>query len=73
MSSITPRHRYQIRVGCQLEEQRLRRFDGVASWVIEQDVTTLHTSPLDQSALHGFLGQMRDLNIELVSLERPLF
>ena len=70
MENVTPRHRYRIRVGCHLEEQRLRRFDGVAAWVVEQGETTLRTVPLDQSALHGLLGQIRDLNIELVSLER---
>ena len=70
MESVISRHRYRIRVGCHLEEKRMKRLDGVSTWVVERDAMALDTVPLDQSALHGLVGQIRDLNIVLISIER---
>ena len=70
MESVISRRRYRIRVGCHLEEQRMKRLGGVSTWVVEGDAMALDTVPLDQSALHGLVGQIRDLNIVLISIER---
>lgn len=33
-------------------------------------ITTIESPVLDQSALHGLLNRIRDLNLELISLEQ---
>ena len=60
---------YQIRLhGC-LEERWLRWFEGLT---IDQrsEKETVITGTMDQAALHGILSTIRDLGMELVSVEQ---
>ena len=59
---------YQIRVKGQLDKSRSEWFEG---WTItpEDDETTLLTGRVaDQSALHGVLIKLHNLNLPLVSV-----
>ena len=59
---------YQIRVKGQLDNNRSEWFEG---WTItsEDDGTTLLTGHVaDQSALHGVLIKIRNLNLPIVSV-----
>ena len=60
---------YQIKVKGQLDSGRSEWFEG---WTItqEEDGTTLLTgSVTDQSALHGILIKIRNLNLPIVSVK----
>jgi hypothetical protein len=59
---------YQIKVKGQLDTSRSEWFEG---WTITQgnDGTTLLTGPVtDQSALHGVLIKIRNLNLPIISV-----
>lgn len=59
---------YQIMVKGQLDNSRAEWFDG---WTItrENNGTTLLTGLVtDQSALHGTLTKIRDLNLTIISV-----
>ncbi len=60
---------YQIKVKGRLESQWSDWFE---SMIIESDgaVTTMTGKVLDQSALHGLLVKVRDLNLPLISVKR---
>ncbi len=63
---------YSIRVRGRLPERWAPRFAPL-SLRVEPDGTTLLRGPLpDQVALHGTLGRLRDLGVELVSVECPV-
>ena len=61
---------YQIKVQGELPESWSDWFNGMAITVENESngppVTTL-TGTVDQSALHGILAKIRDLNLKLVS------
>jgi hypothetical protein len=59
---------YELRVQGHLDARWAARLDA-ASLVNEPDgTTTLLVRGLDQAALHGLLGKIRDLGLPLVSL-----
>lgn len=61
---------YRIKVKGLLDRQWSEWFDG---WTItsNRDGTTVLFGPVsDQAALHGVLGKIRDLNLELVFIHR---
>ena len=59
---------YQIRIKGHLGRQWADRFEGL-NITHEVDGTTLLTGPIvDQAALHGLLRKIRDLGIELFSV-----
>jgi hypothetical protein len=60
--------RFEIRVKGKLGEDWREWFDGLAIHVEADDVTVLHGPLVDQSALHGVLSRIRDLNLELISV-----
>ncbi len=60
---------YEIRIDGHLDDRWADWFDGLQ---IEHDAdgyTTLNGPVADQSALHGFLAKIRDLNLTLISLK----
>ncbi len=61
------RHRYEIVVRGRLSRRYERAFDGV-TLVPDNGQTTLRVDLADQSQLYGLLNRLRDLGIELVSV-----
>ncbi len=65
---------YKIQVQGRLKESWTRWFDGMEIIVNSEPgvvtITTLTGEVADQSALHGVLNRIRDLNIPLISVER---
>jgi len=68
MSETSPKHRYRIVVRGRLSERFAQGFPDLA---VEPHPgqTALSGAFEDQAALHGFLGRLQDLGIELVSLD----
>ena len=61
------RQRYEIVVRGRLSSRYERAFDGV-TLVPRNGQTTLRADLADQSQLYGLLNRLRDLGIELVSV-----
>jgi hypothetical protein len=62
-------HRYAIRIEEGLDARWSDWFDGMT--VTEAgDGTVLEGMVVDQSALHGLLAKLRDLNLSVVSVQR---
>jgi hypothetical protein len=61
------RQRYEIVVRGRLSRRYERAFDG-ATLVPHNGKTTLRADLADQSQLYGLLNRLRDLGIELVSV-----
>lgn len=60
---------YRIRIKCQLASYWTQRFDGFTLANLEDGSAELLGCVKDQAALHHTLEKLRDLNIELVSVE----
>jgi hypothetical protein len=61
---------YQIRVKGNLDQKWSDWFDGFTI-TPQADGATLLTGPVvDQAALHGLLGKIRDLGLPLLSVKR---
>jgi hypothetical protein len=65
--SASSHYRYSIVVRGRLSSRYERAFDGV-TLVPHKGRTTLHAELIDQSQLYGLLNRLRDLGIELVSV-----
>ena len=65
---------YQIKVLGRLEERWAQWFDGMSITFTQAEdgstVTVLTGSVIDQAALYGLIGRMRDLGLPLISIER---
>jgi hypothetical protein len=63
-----PRRRYEFRIAGRLDRRWQRWFDGLD--VVERDdlTTTLRGDLIDQAAVHGVLGRLRDLGVRLISM-----
>jgi hypothetical protein len=63
-----PRRRYEFRIGGRLDRRWRRWFDGLD--VVEEGdhTTTLRGDLIDQAAMHGVLGRLRDLGVTLISM-----
>lgn len=61
---------YEIMVGAVLSDQWADWFDGLELIQDEQENTCLRGILVDQAALYGVLGKIRDLNLILLSLRR---
>ena len=61
---------YEIRVAGHLDSCRSEWFDGMAVANLEDGETTLTGRVVDQAALHGLLGQVRDMGLTLISVRR---
>ncbi len=60
---------YQIRIEGHLAEHWLRWFEGLEISRLPEDETIIR-GEMDQAALHGILNRIRDLNLELISVQR---
>jgi hypothetical protein len=60
---------YQIRIEGHLDERWLRWFEGLDLSPLPEG-ETLISGEMDQSALHGILNRIRDLGLELISVQR---
>lgn len=60
---------YQIRIEGHLDERWLRWFEGLDLAPLPEG-KTLISGEMDQSALHGVLNRLRDLGLELISVQR---
>jgi len=60
---------YQIKIRGSLGENASSIFDGM-DISFENGCTVIRGDVVDQSALHGILNQIRNLGMQLVSLER---
>ena len=63
----TSRQRYEIVVRGRLSQRYLSAFDGV-TLEPRHGETTLRADIVDQAQLYGLLNRLRDLGIELVSV-----
>ena len=64
---------YQIRIKGHLGPQWTEWFEGMAV-TREENGDTLLTGPvIDQAALHGLIKKVRDLGMELISVNRNQF
>ena len=61
--------KYQIRVEGQLNSHWTQWFEGMTI-KYDGDTTVLTGSVADQSALHGLLHRIRDLNLTLISIRK---
>ena len=61
------RQQYEIRFQGSLGSRGQEWFDGF-SLRIEGEVTVLSGPVIDQSTLHGVLSRIRDLNLQLISV-----
>ncbi|MBK6429835.1 MAG: hypothetical protein WAW03_20145 [Anaerolineae bacterium] len=64
------RHDYQIRVQGHLDERWFRWFDRLTLSLTPAGETIITGAGLDQAALHAILNRMRDLGLELISIQR---
>lgn len=58
---------FQIRIRGHLDPQWSGYFEGLAI-ELDENGTTLLTGPLDQASLHGLFKKVRDLGLQLVSV-----
>jgi hypothetical protein len=59
---------YQICIQGYLDERWLRYFEGLVI-TQRQDGETVISGDMDLAALHGILNRIRDLNLELISVQ----
>ncbi len=67
---MTRTARYRIRIGTHLDPSWSAWFDGLTITQRDDDTATLTGDVVDQAALYGLLGRLRDLGAPLVSVER---
>jgi len=61
---------YEIRIKGQIDKRWAAWFDGLTVTNTEEGETVLAGPVIDQTALHGLLAQVRDLNLPLLSVRR---
>jgi hypothetical protein len=61
---------YEIRLKGHLEARWAAWFDGLTVTQESDGTTVLSGSVVDQAALHGLLGKVRDLGLPLVAVNR---
>ena len=60
---------YRVKVKGRLDKDWAEWFEDMQISYVDKD--TVITGPVkDQAALHGFLARIRDLNLELLTVER---
>jgi len=61
---------YEIRVKGHLDVRWADWFDGLTLTQESDGTTVLRGSVVDQAALHGLLGKVRDLGLPLIAVNR---
>jgi hypothetical protein len=61
---------YEIRVQGHLDARWTAWFDGLCLTHQSDGTTLLQGSVVDQAALHGLLGKVRDLGLPLIAVNR---
>ena len=61
---------YEIRIEGHLDHQWAAWFEGMTITLEENGDTSLTGPVIDQAALHGLLRKVRDLGLQLVSVNR---
>ena len=61
---------YEIRLKGHLDARWADWFDGLTLTQESDGTTVLRGSVVDQAALHGLLGKVRDLGLPLIALNR---
>ncbi len=70
MVTRQPATLYQIRVKGHLDPSRTRWFEGFEIELLAEGETVISGWVIDQAALHGMLNRIRDLGLELISVQR---
>lgn len=60
---------YQIKVKGHFDERRMRWFEGLDITFLPNGETIINGAITDQAALHGVLNRIRDLGMELISVQ----
>lgn len=72
MTTTGPRSRdawnYELRVEGHLDDRWAARLGGLALTRAADGTTLIRAEAMDQAALHGLLGQVRDAGLRLVSV-----
>jgi hypothetical protein len=61
---------YELRIQGHLDTRWAAWFDGLSLAHASDGTTVIHGSVVDQAALHGLLGKVRDLGLPLVSVNQ---
>ncbi len=60
---------YEIRIQNHLDQSLMEWFEGMSITYLENGQTVLYGPAVDQSALHGLLAKIRQLNLILISVK----
>ena len=69
MNALDRSTKYSIRIQGHIGERRLRSFEGLEVSQTPEGETVI-SGVMDQSALHGVLNRIRDLGLEILSIQR---
>ncbi len=61
---------YEIRIGTHIDSGWYERFEGMEFIYLENGDTLLRGPIVDQSALHGILTRIQDLNLTLIHIKK---
>ena len=61
---------YELRIKGRLDSSWSDWLEGLSVTPLDADETLISGPLADQSALHGLLARIRDLNLELISVEK---
>ena len=61
---------YELRIKGRLDSSWSDWLEGLSVISLDADETLISGPLADQSALHGLLARIRDLNLELISVEK---
>lgn len=62
--------RVKIHIRGQIDENWAGWFEGLEVQTLDDVMTILHGEVADQSMLYGILAKLRDLGLELISVEQ---